>query len=155
MNTSKMRSTLFIFGALILIVAATAIVERDKIADLILKGGDVSMAGETAQNSPQARVALDFLVAIRANDKEAIARLATPEQVARYEQESQAQPVADSQSMTQSMLQDLPADAGELRSSIKSVQTHKAQGVVLFETKSNSWFVQLTRADGAWRVSGF
>lgn len=155
MNISTLRSILFIFGALILLAAGFAIAERDQIADLILKGGDISMTGETAQNSPQAGVALDFLAALRAKDKLAIARLATPEQVARVEQEAQAQPAAESQNMTESMLQDLPAEAGELRDRIKSVQAHKNQAVVAFETKSNSWFVQLTKTEGAWKVSGF
>jgi hypothetical protein len=150
-----LRSTLFILGALILIAAVLAIVQRDKIADLILRGGDVSLSGETAQNSPQARIALDFLAALRAGDKEAIARLATAELVARVAPEAQAQPSADSQSMKEMMLQDVPAEPGALRSHIKSVQTHKAMTVVLFETKSNSWFVQLTKTDGTWKVSGF
>lgn len=52
-------------------------------------------------------------------------------------------------------LADLPADPAALRSKIKSVQGHKNQAVVLFETKANSWFIQLVQVSGSWRVSGF
>ena len=57
--------------------------------------------------------------------------------------------------MSAMMLDDLPADPAALRGRIKSVQTHANLAVVLFETRANSWFVQLAQADGGWKVSGF
>jgi hypothetical protein len=154
MSTSKARPILLILGALILIVAIVAVVKRDKVADLILRGGDLLLAGEPAQSSPHAAIALDFLGALRAKDQGAIARLATAEQLARFDQEMQ-QPNADSQETSSMMLEDLPADPAALRSKIKSVQGHKDRAVVLFETKANSWFVQLVQVDGTWKVSGY
>lgn len=151
----RMRKVILVLGALILILAVVAVVERDKIAGLILKGGDVSLMGEAAQNSPQAKIAIDFVTALRAKDKEALARLARADQVARIEEETQATPAADSEPMSVMMLKDLPEDPAELRGKIKSVQTHKENAVVLFDTKSNSWFIQLVQADGSWKVAGF
>lgn len=90
-------------------------IERDTIADLILRGGDTSLSDEAARSSPQ----------------------------------------AEFQDMRTLMLEDLPADPAALRDRIKSVQVHRDRGVVTFETKANSWFVQLDRAEGSWKVSGF
>ncbi len=150
-----MRKILLILGALILILAVVAVVKREKIADLILRGRDVSLMGEAAQNSPQAKIAVDFLTALRAKDKETIARLATADQVARIEEEAKATPAADSEGMSEAMLKDLPEEPAALRGKIKSVQTHADRAVVLFDTPSNSWFVQLVQADGTWKVAGF
>ena len=154
MSTSKIRLILLILGVLILVAAGIAVLKRDKIADLILRGSDVSLADEAARTSPQGKLALDFLGALRAMDKEAIAQIATAEQIARIEQETQ-QPSGDFQEMRTMMLDDLPADPGALRNKIKTVQTHGNRAVVLFETKANSWYVQLVQEDNAWKISGF
>ncbi|MGH8619504.1 MAG: hypothetical protein ACREUW_17590 [Burkholderiales bacterium] len=154
MKSSKTRAILLVLGVVIILVAIVAVVKRDTIADLILRGGDISLTGEDARNSSQARLAVDFLVALRAGDKDAIARLSTAEQVARIQQETQ-QPTAESQQLRALMLADLPADPAALRERIKTVQTHADRAVVLFETKANSWFVQLTRGNDGWKVSGF
>jgi hypothetical protein len=68
----------------------------------------------------RAKLALDFLGALRAMDKDAIARLATAKQIARIQQETQ-QPSGDFQEMRTMMLDDLPADPAALRSKIKTV----------------------------------
>lgn len=150
-----MRRIVLIFGVLILVGGVIAFIKRDEIASRILRGGDVSLTGETAQGSPQAKIAVDFLTALRAHDKETISRLALAAQVARIEEEARATPAADSEAMSATMLKDLPEDPVALRGKIKSVQSHADQAVVLFETKSNSWFIQLVRAGGTWKVSGF
>ena len=93
---------------------------------------------------------MDFLGALRARDKDAIARLATAEQIARIQHESE-KTSAD----FQDMLNDLPADPAALRGRIKSVQMHGNRAAVVFETKASSWFVMLALADGSWKVSGF
>ena len=155
MSTLSKRSlVLLVVGVVVLAVVAFAVIKRDAIGDLILKGGDTSLTGQSAQSSPQARLALDFLSALRASDVNAMAQLATGEQAARIQQEA-TKPTPDFQNMKAMMLADLPADATELRSRIKSVQIHKNRGVVTFETKANSWFVMLEEANGSWKVSGF
>ena len=155
MNTSKIRHpVLLILGVLIIVAVVIAVIERDTIADLILRGGDVTLTDEAARNSAQAKLAMDFLGALRVMDKDAIAKIATAEQVARIQQETK-QPTEDFQKMRTMMLDDLPADPAALRSRIKSVQTHANLTVVTFETKANTWFVQLAMVDDAWKVSGF
>lgn len=150
-----MRRILLLGGAFVLVVAIIAFLKRDDIAGRILRGGDVSLMGEAAQNTPQAKIAVDFLTAFRARDKETISRLATADQVARFNEETHAGPAADSEPMSAMMLKDLPEDPAALRGKIKSVQTHANQGVVLFETTANSWFIQLEQAGDTWKVSGF
>ena len=150
----KKRPILIIVGVLIVIVVVIAIVKRDTVADLILRGGDTTLVDESARNSPHAKIALDFLAALRANDKDAMIKLTTPEQTARIERETR-QPTEDFQKMRSMMLGDLPADQAQLRSRLKTVQIHKDRAVVLFETKANSWFVQLAAVGGAWKVSDF
>ena len=155
MSTLSKRSlVLLVVGVVVLAVVAFAVIKRDAIGDLILKGGDTSLTGQSAQSSPQAKLALDFLSALRASDVNAMAQLATGEQAARIQQEA-TKPTPDFQDMKTMMLADLPADSAELRSRIKSVQIHKNRGVVTFETKANSWFVMLEEANGNWKVSGF
>ena len=154
MSTSKARPILLILGVLILVTVVIAVMKRDRIADLILRGSDVSLSDEAARNSPQAKIAIEFLGALRAKDQATIARLATAEQIAHLQQETQ-QPSAESDQARRMMMADLPADPAELRGKIKSVQTHAQQAVVLFDTKANSWFVQLVQEDGTWKISGF
>ena len=155
MTASKMRHpVLLALGILIVVAAVVAVIKRDTIADLILRGGDVTLTEEAAKSSPQAKLAMDFLAAFRTMDKEAIARYATAEQVARIQQEAQ-QPNGDFQKMRAMMLEDLPADSAALRDRIKSVQMHGNLAAVWFETKANSWFLQLAQMDGGWKVSGF
>ena len=155
MSTLSKRSlVLLVLGVVILALVAVALIKRDAIGDLILKGGDTSLTGQSAQSSPQARLALDFLSALRASDVNAMTQLTTGEQTARIQQEA-ANPTPDFQNMKTMMLADLPADSTELRGRIKSVQTHKNRGVVTFETKANTWFVMLEEANGKWKVSGF
>ena len=155
MSTLSKRSlVLLVVGVLVLAVVAFAVIKRDAIGDLILKGGDTSLTGQSAQSSPQARLAMDFLSALRASDVSSMAQLTTDEQTARIQQEA-TKPTPDFQNMKTMMLADLPADSTELRSKIKSVQIHKNRGVVTFETKANSWFVMLEEANGKWKVSGF
>ncbi len=150
-----MRRILLIAGALVLVVAAIAFLKRDDIASRILRGSDVSLMGEAAQASPQAKIAVDFLSALRARDTEKISRLATADQLARFKEEIQAAPAADSEPMSAMMLKDLPEDPVTLQGKIKSVQTHANRAVVLFETQANSWFIQLEQAGDTWKVSGF
>ena len=155
MSTLSKRSLIMLaVGVVVLAVVAFALIKRDEIGDLILRGGDTSLTGESAQSSPQAKLALDFLSALRASDVNALTQLTTAEQTARIQQEA-GSPTADFQNMKTMMLADLPADSAELRSRIKSVQTHKNRGVVTFETKANSWMVMLEEANGKWKVSGF
>ncbi len=155
MNTPKKRSpALLVAGLVVLVVAAVAIIKRDAIAGMILKGGDTSLMGEAAQSSPQAQLAVDFLAALRTSDVATMERLATADQAERIRQESAA-PTAEYQQMTAMMLEDLPADVNELRGRIKSVQVHKERGVVTFDTPANSWFVTMDLVDGGWRVSAF
>jgi len=149
-KTSKIRLALICLGILILAAVVTAVIMRDEIGDLILRGGDTVLTDEAARNSPQAKLAMDFLGALRARDKDAIARLATAEQIARIQHESE-KTSAD----FQDMLNDLPADPAALRGRIKSVQMHGNRAAVVFETKASSWFVMLALADGSWKVSGF
>jgi hypothetical protein len=151
---SKRNVVLLVLGVVVLAVVAFALIKRDAIGDLILKGGDTSLTGQAAQSSPQAKLALEFLSALRASDVKAMTELATGEQAARIQQEA-TKPTPDFQNMKTMMLADLPADSTELRSQIKSVQTHKNKGVVTFETKANSWMVMLEEANGKWKVSGF
>ena len=154
MTASRKRSIILVLVAVLAAVAVFAVINRDTIADLILKGGDTSLTGEPARSSPQARLTIDFLVALRASDMATIARVSTPEQSSRIQQEAK-QPTPEFQENKKMILADLPADATDLRSTIKSVQIHKNQGVVTFETKRNSWFVTLERANGEWKVAGF
>jgi len=155
MRPSMLRRPVVIVPAiLILIVVAIAVVKRDLIAGLILRSGDTTLTDEAARNSPQAKLTIEFLVAFRAMDMDAISRLATPEQVARIQQET-AQPSAEFQEIRTMMLEDLPADPAALQSKIKSVQVHGNRAVVLAETQANSWFVQLDLVDGSWKVAGF
>ena len=155
MSTLSKRSlVLLVLGAVVLAVVAFALIKRDAIGDLLLKGGDTSLTGQAAQSSPQAKLALDFLSALRASDLNAMTQLTTDGQTARIQQEA-TKPTPDFQNMKTMMLADLPADSTDLRSKIKSVQIHKNRGVVTFETKANSWFVMLEEANGKWKVSGF
>ena len=155
MSTLSKRSlVLLVLGVVVLAVVVFALIKRDAIGDLLLKGGDTSLTGQSAQSSTQARLALDFLSALRASDVDALTQLTTGEQAARIQQEA-TKPTPDFQNMKTMMLADLPADSTELRSRIKSVQIHKNRGVVTFETKANSWFVMLEEANGTWKVSGF
>lgn len=155
MNTSKIRHPVLLsVGILVLFAAITAVINRDTIADLILRGGDVSLTDEAARNSPQAKLAIDFLGALRAMDKDAIGRMATAEHAAQINQETE-KPSADAQQMRTTCLNDLPADPAALRSRIKSVQVHKDRAAVLAETRANQWFVLLTLVGGSWKVSGF
>ena len=146
--------TLIILGVVIAAVIVFAVVKRDYIAGLILKGGDTSLTGESAQSSPQAKLALDFLGALRTSDMNTMTRLTTSEQAARIQQEA-SQPTREFQEMKTMMLSDLPANPAELRGRIKSVQTHKNRGVVTFETKANSWMVMLEDVNGTWKVASF
>jgi hypothetical protein len=148
------RPLVIVPAILIVIVAVVAVVKRDTIAGLILRAGDTTLEDEAGRSSPEAKVAIDFLVALRTMDMAAIGRLATPEQVSRLEQEA-VQPTPEFQEILTLMLEDLPADPAALRSRIKSVQTHGDRGVVLAETDANSWFVQLQRVEGIWKVAGF
>jgi len=150
----KWNPALLAAGVAVLVLAAVAVLKRDAIAGMILKGGDVTLMGEEARTSPQAALAIEFLAALRASDMAAIERLATAEQVARIQQEA-ATPTEEYQQLTGMMLEDLPADPGELRGLIKGVQTHKQRSMVTFETRTNSWFVTMDRVDGGWRVAGF
>lgn len=59
-------------------------------------GGDLSLTGEAAQTSPHAAIAVDFLDALRARDQDSIARLATAEQLARFEQHDAGGPAGRS-----------------------------------------------------------
>jgi hypothetical protein len=155
MATLKTSRTILVgFAVLVLVIAGIAVIKRDTIADLILRGGDVTLIDESARSSPQAKVALDFLGAFRTMDTDAMARVLTAEQIARVKQESE-RPSGDFQRMRTMMLGDLPADPAALRATIRTVQVHGDRAVVLAETKANSWFVQLARVDGAWKVSGF
>jgi hypothetical protein len=155
MNTPKKRSpALLVAGLVVFAVVVVAFLKQDAIAGMILKGGDTSLIGEAAQSSPQAQLAVDFLSALRTSDVATMERLATAEQAARIRQES-ATPSPEYQEMTAMMLEDLPADASELRGRIKSVQVHKQRGVVTFETRANSWFVTMDLVDGGWRVAAF
>jgi len=155
MRTRNTRGRILIaIVAVILVAVAIAVIQRDRIADMILRGGDVTLTDESARSSPQARVALDFLGAYRTMDRDALARVLTAEQIARLKQESE-RPSGDFQRMRTMMLGDLPADPAALRATVRTVQVHGERAVVLAETKANSWFVQLTRVDGAWKVSGF
>lgn len=148
------RPVLLSLGILILVVAIVAILKRDTIADLLLRWGDTTLTDEAARDSPQAKIAMDFLGAFRASDMDAIARLVTPEQLARIQRET-AQPSAEFQEIRTMMLDDLPAEPVVLRSKIKTVQVHANRAVVLAETQANSWFVQLELVDGSWKVMGF
>src|SRR5688572_19445645 len=89
--------------AVILVAVAIAVIQRDRIADMILRGGDVTLTDESARSSPQARVALDFLGAYRTMDRDALARVLTAEQMARLKQESE-RPSGDFQRMRTMML---------------------------------------------------
>jgi hypothetical protein len=150
---NKLKKPLLVLAVVLALAAVVAVVKRDLIADLILKGGDTSLAGEEARSSPLAALATDFLVALRASDMNAIARLATADQLARIQQEAK-QPTPDFQDMKKMMLGDLPANPSDLRAAIKSVQIHKHRGVVLFDTKANSWFVTLDHVNGQWKIAG-
>jgi hypothetical protein len=154
-NTPKTRRpALLIAAAVVLSIVAIAVVKRDAIADRILRGSDSVLMGDEARVSPHATLAVEFLGALRAKDLEAIARLATLEEIEHIHQET-AQPSADSEAARAEWLDDLPADPAELRSKIKSAQTHEDQAVVTFETRANSWFVKLALTNGAWKVSWF
>ena len=153
-HSKKGSPAALILGVVALVVVATAFIKRDTIAGLILKGGDVSLVGESAKSSPQAKIAVDFLTALRVTDMIAITQLTTVEQTARIQQEAR-QPTPEYQEMTAMMLADLPADPTELQGKIKSVQTHKSRCVVTFETKANSWFVTMDQVNGAWKVAAF
>lgn len=155
MTTSRMHRVILIVLATVVGAAAIlAFIQRDFIASLILRGSDVSLTGEPARNSSQAKLALDFLAALRASDVNLMTQLTTSEQAARIQQEEK-QPTPGYQEMKIAMLTDLPADPTELRSRIKFVQVHKNRGVVTFETKANSWFVILEDVNGSWRVASF
>jgi len=155
MTTPKRRGSIRLAAAVVILLAvALAVLKRDTIAGMILKGGDVSLTGAEAQGSPQAQLALDFLAALRAGDLPAMERLATAEQAERLRQEAMASS-PEYQEMTGMMLEDLPADVNDLRSRIKSVQVHQRRGVVTFETRANSWFVTMDLVDGGWRVAAF
>ncbi len=155
MNTPKKRSSmLLVLAAVVLAVAAVAFVKRDAIAGLILKGGDVSLTSEAAQSSPEAKLAIDFLAALRRADQNMLGQLTTAEQATRIRQEAD-RPTPEYQDMKTMMLADLPAEPADLQARIKSVQIHENRGVVTFETKANSWFVTLERVNGAWKVAGF
>jgi hypothetical protein len=150
----KWNPALLAAGLAVLVLAAVAVLKRDAIAGMILKGGDATLMGEDARTSAQAALAMEFLAALRASDMAALERLATAEQVARIQQEAAA-PTEAYQQLTGMMLEDLPADAGELRALIKSVQTHKQRSMVTFETRTNSWFVTMDQGNDPWRVAGF
>jgi hypothetical protein len=155
MSASRPRHTIALgLGAAVLLIAALATLNRDAIAERLLKGGDTTLTGAAAHASPQAQLALDFLAALRASDLPALERLTTPEQADRIRQESTT-PTPDYQEMTATMLADLPADPTELRALIKHVQLHEDRGAVTFETPANSWFVTLASTDSGWRVAGF
>src|SRR5687768_8251587 len=98
MSTLSKRSlVLLVLGAVVLVVAF-ALIKRDAIGDLLLKGGDTSLTGQSAQSSPQAKLALDFLSALRVSDLNAMTQLTTGEQTARIQQEA-AKPTPDFQNM--------------------------------------------------------
>jgi hypothetical protein len=147
-NSASSTRLLYIIGGALVLAAVVAVVKRDTIAGMLLQGSDVSLTGEEARSSPQAAVAIEFIEALRAGNTATLARLATTDQVARVSPDS-AQSLMDAD-----MLADLPSDPTELRSKVKSVQTHEDRAVVTFETQANSWFVQLTATDGGWKVSG-
>jgi hypothetical protein len=153
-SPTKRRSLLLAVAGVFLAVVVVAVINRDAIADRILRGSDTTLTGEEAQISPQAGLAVELIGALRAADTAAISRLATIEQIARVQQETTQSSPESAASWTE-MLADLPADDSELRGAIKSVQTHEDRAVVLFETRANSWFVQLTQTTGGWKVSGF
>jgi len=141
-------------GAVVVVIVAIAIIKRDSIAALLLKGGDTSLTGEPARSSPEAGLALDFLAALRTADLNAVGQLATAEVAARIQQEAEPS-TPESEASGAAMLADLPSDPAELRGLIKSVQMHENRGVVTFETRANSWFVLLERVNEGWKVSGY
>ena len=115
---------------------------------------DVTLTDTAARQSPQAKLAIDFLGALRATDMETIGKLTTAELAARIRQENE-QPTEETQELRDLMHRDLPADAAGLLGVITSVQTYRDRSVVFFETGSNTWFVQLTRVSGLWKVSAY
>jgi hypothetical protein len=141
-------------GVVVAAAAVLAFIQKDLIADLILRGGDISLADDRARSSSQAKVALDFLAALRASDVSSMANLTTSAQAARIQQEEK-QPTPAYQNMKNDMLTDLPADPTELRARIKGVQVHKNRSVVAFDTKANTWFVILEDVNGTWKVAEF
>ncbi|MSR02470.1 MAG: hypothetical protein EXR94_06990 [Gemmatimonadetes bacterium] len=143
-----------ILGLLVLVVVIVGFIQRDTIAGLILKGGDVPLTGEAAQSSPDAKLAIDFLAALRGADQDMLGQLTTAEQAVRIRQESD-QPTPEYQDTKSMMLADLPAEPADLQARIKSVKIHENRGMVTFETKANSWFVTLEQVNGAWNVAGF
>lgn len=154
MSLSRTRLTILAAFAVAALLGAVAVIQRDTIADLILRGGDTSLTGDAAQGSPQAALAIEFLAALRAMDESALARFSTAEVMTKV-REIAGQPGGDAGKMRAMMLEDLPAEPAALRRTIKSVQTHKDRAAVLAETRANSWYVQLVRVEGAWKVSGF
>ena len=72
-----------ILSLLVLVVVIVGFIQRDTIAGLILKGGDTSLTGEAAQSSPEAKLAIDFLAALRRADQNLLGQLTTAEQAAR------------------------------------------------------------------------
>lgn len=154
MTLIKKRPLVLFFVSLLIVIAIIAVIKRDTIANLILSGGDISLTGEEARNSPHAIMAFDFMTAYRAMDMQALAKLVTPEQLARLQQE-QAQPSDEFQSMRTMMLEDLPADSSAFLEKIKYVQVHENRAVVTLDTQANSWFILLNEDNGTWLVSDF
>ncbi len=152
--SAKKKPVFVVFGIIAAALVTIAIAKRDTISDLILKGGDVSLVGEPAKASSQAKLAMDFLTALRASDMATLSQLSTAEQAADLQKEA-AQPTSEAQEMKTMMLADLPAEPAALREIIKGVQVHKSKGVVTFETKSNTWMILMDEVNGAWKVSDF
>jgi hypothetical protein len=115
---------------------------------------DATLTDDAARQSPQAKLAIDFLGALRTMDVDTISKLATADQVARIRQEIE-QPTEEFQQFRALMSEELPADAAALLGKITSVQTHRDRAVVYLESGSNTWFVQFTRTSSGWKVSGF
>lgn len=155
MNASANRRPMLpaLIGVL-LVMVIFAVLKRDTIASMLLKGGDISLTGEAAQSSPQAQVAIAFLAALRTGDVATLERTSTTEQFARLQQEL-ASPTAEFEDMKRAMLEDLSADTSALRTLVSSVQVHEQKGVVSFNTPANSWFLTMDRVDNTWRVSAF
>lgn len=147
MSLSQVPRPALIAGGAVLVLAIV-------VSVLMLRSKDVSLTDDAARESPQAKLAIDFLGALRSMDADTIAQLATAEQITRIQQEAQ-QPTAEFQEMRTMMLDDLPEDPAALKRLVASMQTHGDRAVVYFESKANSWFLQLAFVDGAWKVAGF
>ncbi len=137
-----------------LIPGAAVIALAIIVSVLMLRNRDVTLTDDDARESPQAKLAIDFLGALRSMDADTIAKLATAEQITRIQQEVQ-QPTTEFQEMRTMMLDDLPDDPVALKRLVTSMQRHGDRAVVYFETKANTWFLQFAFVDGAWKVAGF